>query len=131
MSIYVYGETTYGRNESPNEGESTHPKTRGKRHRAKRPGETTHGQHGSGTPGPKTISVRDSSAWTFRPIFQSGTARPTLVGPLGPFFCGVGGQFIVLFCLVASKLCLNYELKINCCKDGPNLAKCPGPRCPA
>ena len=40
----------------------------------------------SGTPRPKTISARDSSARTFRPIFQSGTARPTLVGPLGPFF---------------------------------------------
>ena len=41
---------------------------------------------GSGTPRPKTISARDSSARTFRPIFQSGTARPTLVGLLGPFF---------------------------------------------
>ena len=41
---------------------------------------------GSGTPRPKTISARDSSAQTFRPIFQSGTARPTLMGPLGPFF---------------------------------------------
>ena len=40
---------------------------------------------GSGTPRPKTISARDSSARTSRPIFQSGTARPTLVGPLGPF----------------------------------------------
>ena len=40
---------------------------------------------GSGTPRPKTISARDSSARTFRPIFQPGTARPTLVGPLGPF----------------------------------------------
>ena len=39
-----------------------------------------------GTPRPKTISARDSSARTFRTIFQSGTARPTLVGPLGPFF---------------------------------------------
>ena len=36
---------------------------------------------GSETPRPKTISAR-----TIRPIFQSGTARPTLVGPLGPFF---------------------------------------------
>ena len=42
--------------------------------------------YGSGTPRPKTISARDSSARTFRPIFQSGTARPTLVGLLGPFF---------------------------------------------
>ena len=41
---------------------------------------------GSGTPRPKTISARDSSARTFRPIFQSGTARPTLVGLLGPLF---------------------------------------------
>ena len=41
---------------------------------------------GSGTPRPKTISARDSSAQTIRPNFQSGTARPTLVGPLGPFF---------------------------------------------
>ena len=41
---------------------------------------------GSGTPRPKTISARDSSARTFWPIFQSGTARPTLVGLLGPFF---------------------------------------------
>ena len=41
---------------------------------------------GSGTPRPKTISARDSSARTFRSIFQSGTARPTLVGLLGPFF---------------------------------------------
>ena len=41
---------------------------------------------GSGTPRPKTISARDSSARTFRPIFQSGTARPILVGLLGPFF---------------------------------------------
>ena len=41
---------------------------------------------GSGTPRPKTISARDSSARTFRPIFQSGTARPTLVGLLGPCF---------------------------------------------
>ena len=41
---------------------------------------------GSGTPRPKTISARDSSAQTIRPIFQSGTARPTLLGPLGPFF---------------------------------------------
>ena len=41
---------------------------------------------GSGTPRPKTISAR-----TFRPIFQSGTARPTLVGPLGPIFFGGGG----------------------------------------
>ena len=50
---------------------------------------------GSGTLRPKTISARDSSAQTFRPIFQSGTARPTLVGPLCPFFFiifwGVGG----------------------------------------
>ena len=46
---------------------------------------------GSGTPRPKTISARDSSARTFRPIFQSGTARPTLVGPLGPFFFLGGG----------------------------------------
>ena len=41
---------------------------------------------GSGTPRPKTISARDSSAWTFRPIFQSGTPRPTSVGPLGQFY---------------------------------------------
>ena len=41
---------------------------------------------GSGTPRPKTISARDSSARTFRPIFQSGTARPTCVGPLGLFY---------------------------------------------
>ena len=52
---------------------------------------------------------------TIRPIFQSETARPTLVGPLGPFFfiyfffLGGGGgwvgrgQFIVVFCLCASK----------------------------
>ena len=41
---------------------------------------------------PKTlISTRDSSARTFRPIFQSGTARPTLVGPLGPFYFYIGG----------------------------------------
>ena len=75
-------------------------------------------KYGSGTPRPKTISARDSSARTFRPIFQSGTARPTLVGPLGPFFYfyfifsggggrgggGAGaGQFIILFCLCASK----------------------------
>ena len=32
---------------------------------------------GSGTPRPKTISARDSSAQTIRPILQSGTARPT------------------------------------------------------
>ena len=48
---------------------------------------------GSGTPRPKTISAR-----TFRPIFQSGTARPTLVGPLGPFyyyyFGGGGGNLL-------------------------------------
>ena len=67
---------------------------------------------GSGTPRSKTISARDSSVRTFRPIFQSGTARPTLVGPLGPFIYlftyffwggGRGGQFIFLFCLCASK----------------------------
>ena len=45
-----------------------------------------HAIDGSGTPRPEIISARDSSARTFRPIFQSGTARPTLVGPLGPFF---------------------------------------------
>ena len=52
---------------------------------------------GSGTPRPKTISARDSSAQTFRPIFQSGTARPSLVGPLGPFFFffwGGGGNLL-------------------------------------
>ena len=43
-------------------------------------------EKGSGTPRPKTISARDSSDRMFRPIFQSGTARPPLVGPLGPFF---------------------------------------------
>ena len=62
---------------------------------------------GSGTPRPKTISARDSSAQTFRPIFQSGTARPTIVGLLGPFllfFVVVGGGGNVLFCLCASKL---------------------------
>ena len=67
---------------------------------------------GSGTPRPKTISAWDSSARTFRPIFQSGTVQPTLVGLLGPCFyfylsfLGVGwgwGQFIVLFGLCASK----------------------------
>ena len=42
--------------------------------------------NGSGTSRPKTISAWDSSARTLRSIFQSGTARPTLVGPLGPFF---------------------------------------------
>ena len=56
-------------------------------------------QDGSGTPRPKTISARDSSARTFRPIFQSGTARPTLVGPLGPFFyylfLGGGGNLLL------------------------------------
>ena len=41
---------------------------------------------GSGTPRPKTILARDSSARTLRPIFKSGTAQPTLVGLLGPFF---------------------------------------------
>ena len=66
---------------------------------------------GSGTSRPINISARDSSARTFRPIFQSGTAQPTLVGPLGPFFYFYfifffflgGGGFIVLFCLCASK----------------------------
>ena len=59
--------------------------------------------NGSGTPRPKTISARDSSARMFRSIFQSGTARPTLVGPLGPFFIyfffwgGEGGGGNVLF----------------------------------
>ena len=38
---------------------------------------------GSVTPRPKTISARDSSARTFRPIFQSETARPTLVWKTG------------------------------------------------
>ena len=60
---------------------------------------------GSGTPRPKTISARDSSAQTIRPIFQSGTARPTLVGPLGPFFFflffwgggGGGGGGVIYF----------------------------------
>ena len=66
---------------------------------------------GSGTPRPKTISARDSSARTFRPIFQSGTARPTLMGPLGPFFYfyffflegGVGEQFIVFILFMCIK----------------------------
>ena len=57
---------------------------------------------GSGTPRPKTISARDSSARTFRSIFQSGTDRPTLVGLLGPCFYflfiflggGVGGNLL-------------------------------------
>ena len=55
---------------------------------------------GSGTPRPKTISDRDSSARTFRPILQPGTARPTLVGLLGPFFffwLGGGGGANKLF----------------------------------
>ena len=54
---------------------------------------------GSGTPRPKTVSARDSSARTFRPIFQSRTAWPTLVGPLGPFFF-LGGMGGLLFCSV-------------------------------
>ena len=68
-----------------------------------------HSLDGSGTPRPKTISARDSSAQTIRPIFQSGTARHTLVGPLGPFFFfffffwGGGGGYISLFCLCALK----------------------------
>ena len=59
---------------------------------------------GSGTPQPKTILARDSSARRFWPIFQSGAARPTLVGPLGPFlycyffififFLGGGGNLL-------------------------------------
>ena len=66
------------------------------------------GKLGSGTPRPKTISARDSSARTFRPIFQSGTARPTMVGPLGPFFYNFffgGGEGKLLFysVLCASK----------------------------
>ena len=57
---------------------------------------------GSGTPRPKTISARDSSARTIRPIFQFGTARPTLVGPLGPLFLGDGVSiycFILFMCI--------------------------------
>ena len=65
---------------------------------------------GSGTPRSKTISARDSSARTFRSIFQSGTARLTLVGPLGPFLGG-RGQFIVLFCLCASKKKIQDKIK--------------------
>ena len=54
--------------------------------------------NGSGTPRPKTISTQDSSAQTFRPIFQSGTAtaRPIY------FFCGGGGAvycFILFMCV--------------------------------
>ena len=61
--------------------------------------------NGSGTPRPKTISARDSSARTFRPIFQSGTARPTLVGPLGPFFFfwGGGGGNLLLYSVMCIK----------------------------
>ena len=59
---------------------------------------------GFGTPRPKTILAQDSSARTFWPIFQSGTARLTLVGPLGSFFFLGGGMgaihcFILFLCI--------------------------------
>ena len=41
---------------------------------------------------------------TPRPIFQSGTPRPTLVGPLAPFiFFHCFGDLLFLLCLCASK----------------------------
>ena len=65
---------------------------------------------GSGTPRPKTISARDSSARTFRPIFQSGTARPTLVGPLGPFFFFFGGGKGAIYCCILF-MCIKTRFK--------------------
>ena len=41
---------------------------------------------GSGSSRTKTISAQDDSAETPRPIFQSGTARTTFVGRLGPLY---------------------------------------------
>ena len=71
------------------------------------------GRVGSGTPRPKTISARDFSARTFRPIFQSGTARPTLVGLLGPFFYFLFIFFFSFFFLGGGGNLLFYSVYVH------------------
>ena len=66
------------------------------------------------------LRFRVDSAQTIRPIFQSGTSRPNLVGPLGPFFFNF---YFFDYCFILF-MCFKIENDINfrTSKKGNNMS---------